>query len=102
MIAAPYYGLGSVIYAAIESKPCESILKLSEPNYNPATCQEPWTLIDGLYFTTVSMSTSSALSVVPKSNVADSAAGAEAAMSVLVPVCMGLGRDASIAILYSL
>ena len=57
MIAAPYYGLGSVIYAAIESKPCESILKLSEPNYNPATCQEPWTLIDGLYFTTVSMST---------------------------------------------
>ena len=57
LIAAPYYGLGTVVYVAIETKPCESILRLSEPNYDPATCREPWTLIDGLYFTTVSMST---------------------------------------------
>lgn len=57
IIAVPYYTIGMIFYAALQTKPCESIVALSEPNYDPATCVEPWTLVDGLYFTTVSMST---------------------------------------------
>lgn len=57
LISAPYYGLGALFYTQMETKPCENPLLKSDPTYDAATCREPWTLIDGLYFTTASMST---------------------------------------------
>ena len=57
LISAPYYFLGALFYSFNETKKCESIILTAEPYYDPDTCREPWTLIDGFYFTTVSMST---------------------------------------------
>ena len=44
-IAGPYYILGAIFYALAETKPCESLVLLHEPNYDKATCREPWTFI---------------------------------------------------------
>lgn len=57
VVVCPYYGAAVAFYCAVEDKACESDLLLNEPNYDAATCREGWTIIDALYFTTVSVST---------------------------------------------
>ena len=57
LISVPYYGIGAIFYTNVETKACESVLAMQDPNYDEATCLEHWTITDGLYFTTVSMST---------------------------------------------
>jgi len=51
IIVVPYYAIGCIYYCINERKPCE----FNQPA--DSTCTEPWTVIDALYFMTVSMST---------------------------------------------
>ena len=57
IVAVPYYAAAALMYTSFQTKACESTVMLSEPNYDPATCRESWTIIDSVYFATVSMST---------------------------------------------
>ena len=57
IITGPYYMIGAFFYSVFETKPCESTIMLNDPGYDPRTCREAWSFIDGLYFTTVSMAT---------------------------------------------
>jgi len=60
LYAVPYYGIAVLFYVTLETKPCESSHALhvhEAAGGSPSTCLEPWTAIDALYYTTVSMST---------------------------------------------
>jgi len=67
VIVVPYYTVACMFYCTVEKKPCEAAsVRPPLPPPPPAppfegvasgTCEEPWTVIDALYFTTVSVST---------------------------------------------
>ena len=59
-----YYGVAIVFYTNCCTKPCESSHALNRVDHDAsndaeqaANCRESWTIIDAIYFTTVSMST---------------------------------------------
>ena len=66
-VAIPYYVIGAAVYHLLETKHCEKPAlpqggcgcgaSFTVRAEDKVKCREPWSMIDGLYFTTVSMST---------------------------------------------
>ena len=56
LIAMPYYTIAVAFYTVHETKACESTHAIATAVPGQA-CTEGWTIVDALYFTTVSMST---------------------------------------------
>mmetsp|Transcript_60712 Transcript_60712/g.188569 ORF Transcript_60712/g.188569 Transcript_60712/m.188569 type:complete len:398 (+) Transcript_60712:123-1316(+) len=57
VVVVVYLAVGCCFYMLVEEKPCESEEQLRAPEYDEASCMEPWTLVDSLYFSMVTMST---------------------------------------------
>jgi len=52
-----YLTAGCAFYTLMETKACESQELLAAPDYDAETCEEPWSVVDSLYFSMVTMST---------------------------------------------